>query len=183
MRNLLLFTMLLAAAVAFGWGGVPSAAWAQEQLDMGDVDISFDVEGPEFDPEAQRAAAEAAGAAAGIILVVFLVAFVIWLALSVVALIGGWKVFVKAGQPGWAVIIPIYNAIVLLQICGRPVWWIVLLLIPFVQVVVGVIVAIDLAKSFGKDALFGIGLFLLGFIFFPILGFGSAQYRGPVAAP
>ncbi len=111
-----------------------------------------------------------------------LVAFVIWLALTVVVLIGGWKVFVKAGQPGWAVIIPIYNAIVLLQICGRPIWWIILLLIPCVQVVPGVIVTIDLAKSFGKDALFGIGLFLLGFIFVPILGFGSAQYRGPAAA-
>lgn len=180
MRNLFLFTLLLAAAVAFAWGGVPSAAWAQEQPDMGDVDISFDVEGPEFDPEAQRAAAEAAGAAAGAIVMVFLL---IWLAVAALVLIGGWKVFTKAGQPGWAVIIPIYNGIVLLQICGRPIWWILLLLIPFVQIVVSAIVCIDLAKSFGKDALFGIGLWLLGFIFVPILGFGSAQYRGPAVAP
>ena len=93
-----------------------------------------------------------------------------------------WKVFVKAGKPGWAAIIPIYNVIVLLEICGRPIWWVILLLIPCVNIVVAVFVMIDLAKSFGKDALFGIGLWLLGFIFFPILGFGSSQYRGPAAA-
>ena len=94
---------------------------------------------------------------------------------------GVWKVFEKAGQPGWASIIPIYNVIVLLQIVGRPIWWILLCLIPIVNIVVIFIVYIDLAKSFGKDVGFGIGLALLGAIFYPILGFGDAEYQGPAA--
>ena len=90
-----------------------------------------------------------------------------------------WKVFTKAGQPGWASIIPIYNIIVMLQIVGRPWWWILLLLIPIVNLVIFIIISIDMAKSFGKGAGFGIGLFLLGIIFYPILGFGNATYQGP----
>lgn len=93
-----------------------------------------------------------------------------------------WKVFVKAGKPGWASIIPIYNTIVVLQIAGRPVWWIVLLLIPVVNLVIAIIVMIDLAKSFGKGTGFGIGLALLGIIFLPILGFGDARYQAPAIA-
>ncbi|HRG16690.1 MAG TPA: DUF5684 domain-containing protein, partial [Pseudomonadota bacterium] len=77
---------------------------------------------------------------------------------------------------------PIYNIIVLLQIVGRPVWWIVLMIIPIVSIVVAIIVSIDMAKSFGKGTGFGIGLALLGFIFYPILGFGDAKYQGPAAA-
>ena len=107
---------------------------------------------------------------------------IVWLAFIVVLIAALWKVFAKAGQPGWAAIIPIYNTIVLLQIAGRPIWWIVLLIIPLVNIIVSVIVMIDVAKSFGKGAGFGIGLWLLGFIFFPILGFGSAEYQGPAAA-
>lgn len=93
-----------------------------------------------------------------------------------------WKVFTKAGKPGWAAIVPIYNVIVLLEIVGRPLWWIVLYLIPFVNFVVSIIVSIDVAKAFGKDPAFGIGLAFLPPIFYPILGFGSARYVGPVAA-
>jgi hypothetical protein len=104
----------------------------------------------------------------------------IGLAIALLVIIGMWKIFTKAGQPGWAAIIPIYNWIVLLQIVGRPLWWILVLLVCFP---VGyIIVCIDLAKSFGKDVGYGIGLFLLGIIFFPMLGFGSAQYVGPSAA-
>ena len=109
---------------------------------------------------------------AGIFLVVQL-AIIIFLIASI------WKVFTKAGQPGWASIIPIYNIIVMLQIVGRPWWWILLLLIPIVNLVIFIIISIDMAKSFGKGAGFGIGLFLLGIIFYPILGFGSATYQGP----
>jgi hypothetical protein len=101
------------------------------------------------------------------------------LAVAVLMVASIWKVFAKAGQPGWAAIVPIYNAVVLLQIVGRPLWWIVLMLIPFVGVVMAFIVNIDLAKSFGKGAGFGVGLVLLSFVFFPILGFGSARYQGP----
>lgn len=89
-----------------------------------------------------------------------------------------WKVFAKAGKPGIACIIPIWNAIVFLQIAGRPVWWILLFIVPLVNIIIGVIVAIDIAKSFGKSTGFGVGLAFLGFIFYPILAFGDAQYQG-----
>jgi hypothetical protein len=92
-----------------------------------------------------------------------------------------WKIFTKAGQPGWAAIIPIYNLYIWCKIVGRPWWWILLMLIPFVNFVITIILCIDLAKSFGKGVGFGLGLVFLGIIFFPILGFGSAQYQGPSA--
>jgi hypothetical protein len=104
--------------------------------------------------------------------------WIIYIAVIVLVIAGLWKTFVKAGEPGWAAIIPIYNYIVALKIIGRPIWWIILFFIPFVNFVVGIIVAIDLAKAFGKGTGFGIGLFFLSFIFIPILGFGDAQYQG-----
>jgi hypothetical protein len=103
------------------------------------------------------------------------------LALAVVAFViaGIWKVFTKAGQPGWASIIPIYNCIVMLEIAGKPLWWVILLFIPFVNLVIFILIAIALAKSFGKGAGFGIGIALLGVVFIPMLGFGDAKYIGP----
>jgi hypothetical protein len=117
--------------------------------------------------------AEAVGGAIGMVCNCFA------LILVVIVVISMWKLFVKAGKPGWAAIIPIYNTVVLLEIVGRPIWWIILLLIPCVSIVVSIIVCIDLAKSFGKGTGFGVGLALLGFIFFPILGFGDSRYLGP----
>jgi hypothetical protein len=105
----------------------------------------------------------------------------IGLGISVLILAGLWKVFTKAGQAGWKSLIPIYNTVVLLQIVGRPVWWLVLLLIPLVNVVAGVLVCLDLAKSFGRSALYGIGMLLLAPFFIVHLGFSSAQYQGPAA--
>ena len=93
-----------------------------------------------------------------------------------------WKIFTKAGQPGWASIIPIYNVIVLLKIAGKPLWYIILLIIPLVNIVVGILVLIELAKNFGKGVGFAIGLILLPIIFYPILAFGDAKYA-PSAAP
>jgi len=90
-------------------------------------------------------------------------------------------VYEKAGKPVWASIIPIYNALVLLQIVGRPWWWILLCLIPVVNIVVGIIIVVDLARCFGKGIGFAIGLILLGFIFVPILAWSDAQYLGPAA--
>jgi hypothetical protein len=104
------------------------------------------------------------------------------LVVGLVGLIAMWKVFTKAGKPGWAVLIPIYNLYVLLEIVGRPVWWLIMLLIPFINVIFMFILAFDLAKSFGKGAGFALGLIFLNLIFFLILGFGSAQYVGPAAA-
>ena len=101
---------------------------------------------------------------------------------AIVIIAAMWKVFEKAGEPGWAAIIPIYNLIVLLKIAGRPAWWIILFIIPFVNLVVSILVSIDIAKRFGKGTGFGIGLALLGFIFYPILGFGDARYNPNAAA-
>jgi len=107
--------------------------------------------------------------------------WICWLAFMILMIAAWWKIFTKAGQPGWASIIPIYNLYVWCKIVGRPWWWILLMLIPFVNFIILIILIIDLAKSFGKGVGFGIGLILLGVIFFPILGFGSAQYQGPAA--
>jgi hypothetical protein len=115
---------------------------------------------------------EGGGAIIGIVILLIQLAIVV----GVVA--GVWKCFTKAGKPGWAAIVPFYNVVVMLEIAGRPIWWIVLFFIPIVSLVVMIIVMLDFAKAFGKGAGFGIGLALLGFIFFPILGFSDAQYVG-----
>ena len=121
-----------------------------------------------------------------------------YLAIYVVQVIGMWRVFEKAGKPGWAAIIPVYNFYVLCKIAGRPGWWWVLLLIPIVNIVIGFIVAVDAAKAFGKSAGYGIGLgvswlagifsfvatafavvlSILGAIFWLMLGFGDDAYIG-----
>jgi hypothetical protein len=107
---------------------------------------------------------------------------IIYLGIIGLTIAGAWKTFEKAGKPGWASIVPIYNIIVMLEIIGRPLWWIVLLFIPFVGIVAAVIIMIDFAKAFGKGAGFGVGLAFLPFVFYPMLGFGDAQYAGPVVA-
>ena len=104
------------------------------------------------------------------------------LAITVILIVSIWKAFTKAGQPGWAAIIPIYNAVVLFRIAGKPAWWVFLLLVPLINVVILFMVYISLAKNFGKGAGFGVGLVLLTFIFFPILAFGSARYQGSSSA-
>lgn len=105
----------------------------------------------------------------------------------VLMIIGQWKVFQKAGKPGWAAIVPIYNIIVMLQVVGRPVWWVFLYflgLIPFVgwigALIVSIIVLNDLAKVFGKDVGYTLLLIFLPFVGYMMLGFGDAKYRGPL---
>ena len=84
--------------------------------------------------------------------------------------------------PGWAAIIPIYNIYIILKIVGRPGWWLILFFIPIVDIVILLLVSIDLAKSFGKSAAWGIILlFFLNVIGYLILGWGSDQYQGPAA--
>lgn len=119
------------------------------------------------------------GAGAGIAFGVF---GLIYLAVVVLLIASMWVIFTKAGKPGWAAIIPIYNLVVLLEIVGRPIWWIVLMLIPVVGLIVSILVVIDLAKSFGKSVGFGIGFLFLPFVFAPMLAFGDARYGGPAAA-
>jgi hypothetical protein len=104
----------------------------------------------------------------------------VYLVILVLVLAGCWKTFVKAGQPGWGILIPIYNVYLMIKIAGRPDWWLILMFIPLVNIIVGIIVTADIARNFGKGIGFVLGLLFLGFIFYPILGFGSAEYR-PVA--
>lgn len=104
---------------------------------------------------------------------------VVYVAIIVLAIASMWKVFAKAGKPGWAAIVPIYNIVVWCEIVGRPTWWVILALIPGVNIVIAVILAVDLAKSFGKGTGFAVGLIFLGLIFWAILGFGPATYQGP----
>jgi hypothetical protein len=110
------------------------------------------------------------------------IGFLLYLGIVVLVIAGVWKVFTKAGQPGWAAIIPIYNLYILTKIAGKPGWWLLLFFIPLVNFVIAILLAIDVAKAFGKGTGFGIGLALLGIIFYPILGFGDAQYQA-VPAP
>jgi uncharacterized membrane protein YoaK (UPF0700 family) len=110
-----------------------------------------------------------------------LVIVIVYLAILVLVVAGFWKVFTKAGQPGWAAIVPIYNIYILTKIAGRPWWWLLLFFVPLISIVFAVIVSIDVAKSFGKGVGFGLGLAFLAPIFYCILGFGSAQYQGPAA--
>ncbi|MCF6242354.1 MAG: DUF5684 domain-containing protein [Bacteroidales bacterium] len=110
------------------------------------------------------------------------IVMVIYVAVLVLIIASGWKIFEKAGQPGWAVLIPIYNAIIMLKIVGKPWWWLFLMMIPYVGMVWGIWTINLLSKSFGKSEGFTVGLVLLGIVFFPMLAFGDAQYQGPAAA-
>jgi Family of unknown function (DUF5684) len=103
----------------------------------------------------------------------------VYLAVFILYIVAGWRIFAKAGEPGWGVFVPIYNLYLICKISGRPEWWLILFFIPLVNVAIGLIIAMDVARAFSKGPGFGIGLWLLGFIFVPILGFGSAQYTPP----
>ena len=111
-----------------------------------------------------------------------LVGLIVYLALAVLVIAALWKVFAKAGQPGWAALIPIYNTYVMLVVAGKPGWWLILLFIPIVNIVISIMAIAGLAKNFGKGVGFILGLIFLPIIFFPILGFGSAKYS-PVVTP
>ena len=89
-----------------------------------------------------------------------------------------WKIFTKAGKPGWAAIVPFYNIYTEFEIAGMNGWMFLLLLIPFVNFIVMIMLYLKLAKAFGKGTGFGIGLIFLNFIFTLILAFGSAEYVG-----
>ncbi len=117
------------------------------------------------------------GAAAGVSMVSLIIVIAIW----VFYIITMWRIYEKAGQPGWATIIPFYNTWVLLKMVGRPGWWLILSLIPLVNIVIGIILLNDLSKSFGHGTGFTVGLLFLSIIFFPILAFGDSRYLGPAA--
>ena len=105
-------------------------------------------------------------------------AMVVYFGVIIVTIMGMWRVFEKAGHPGWACIIPFYNIYILLKIAEKPGWWLLLYFIPLVNIVIAVMVMISVAKNFNKDVGYAIGLMLLPFIFYPILGLGDAEYMG-----
>lgn len=102
---------------------------------------------------------------------------IISLVASVLAIVAMWKIFTKADKPGWASIVPVYNIIVLFQICGMNPLLILLLFIPIANVVVYIMALIKLAGKFGKGGGFAAGLIFFNFIFMLILAFGDAEYQ------
>ena len=99
------------------------------------------------------------------------------LLITVIIIAGLWKTFDKANVPGWWAIIPILNIYGILKVAGRPAWWLILFLIPCIEIIIALVVFIDVAQRFGKGMGFALGLWILPFVFFVILGFGSATYR------
>lgn len=100
-------------------------------------------------------------------------------ALIVFSIYCWYRVFEKAGKPGWAAIVPIYNVIVFLEVIGKPWWWLLLFFIPVVNLIFGIWAYHLLSKSFGKGVGFTIGLILVNVIFIAILAFGDDTYLGP----
>jgi len=105
----------------------------------------------------------------------FLLTYLLVILLIIVA---RWKMFEKAGEEGWSCLIPIYGTLVMLRIIGKPGWWLLMMLIPIVNIIYAIWAVNLLSKSFGKDEGFTVGMIFLPFVFYPILGFGGAQYIG-----
>ena len=121
----------------------------------------------------------AAGLAGLAVFGVLIIPFFIFLLIGIISF---WRIFTKAGKPGWAALIPIYNLVVWMEIIGKPVWWVLLFFIPCVNFIFIIWSVNLLSKSFGQSEGFTIGLLLLGIIFYPILAFGNYQYLGPAGA-
>lgn len=104
--------------------------------------------------------------------------FVVMFAIIICTVVGMWKAFEKAGEPGIACIVPIWNILVICKIAGKPAWWVLLFFIPCVSFVVAILINLAVAKNYGKSELFGIGMAFIPMVFWPILGFGDARYVG-----
>jgi len=102
---------------------------------------------------------------------------VVWFGMLVLVMAGMWKLFEKAGKPGWAALVPIYNIVVMLEIARMPLWWLAVFFVPFANLAAVVMLSLNLAKAFGKDTAYAIGILLLSPIFLPLLGFGDARYQ------
>jgi hypothetical protein len=112
------------------------------------------------------------GAGLGVLLFIYLALFVIYL-------VAMWKLFTKMGQPGWIGIIPLLNAYGIYKLAGRDWWWVILLLIPCINIVAAWFLAADTAKLFGKELGWAILLFIFPGLGHLILAFGGSQYVGP----
>jgi hypothetical protein len=105
---------------------------------------------------------------------------IVYLAVFALIIVSMWKLFVKAGKPGWASIVPIYNSYQVTQIAGRPWWWLLLMLIPFAGIVFAVIIVVDFVKSYGKSTGFALLALFLPFVAYPIMALDkNVVYRGP----
>lgn len=137
---------------------------------------------PSYSTSDSLFADNAVASGAGIALLMIGIVFVlIVMALSIVSIVSMWKLFTKAGKPGWASIVPIYKYIVELEIIGQPLWWIVMFFIPVANIVIAIMMTLDLVKSFGKDTTFGVLTIFFPIIMLPILAFSKdTKYVGPV---
>ncbi len=123
---------------------------------------------------------ESNSTASGVGVIIFVV---LYLGIIGLALASWWKVYEKAGKPGWAALVPIYGTIVLIQIIGKPGWWVLMFFIPIVNIVFLIWAINLLSKSFGKEEGYTLGLIFLGIVFLPMLAFGDATYTGPAGDP
>lgn len=132
-----------------------------------------------YEFEASNAGLFDTNPAAAWAIIIFAILFILLMIISL------WKIFTKAGKPGWAAIVPIYNIIVMVQIGKKPGWWAAIILLagiipiagPIVALVFNIMLTVAIAKNFGKSGGFAAGMILLGFIFYPILAFGDAKYQ------
>jgi hypothetical protein len=99
----------------------------------------------------------------------------LFIGLAVFVIASIWKVYDKAGEPGWSVLIPIYGQIVMARIGGKSAWWVLALFLPGIGIIAAVVLAVGVAERFEKTALFGLGLAFLPFLFYPMLAYGDAE--------
>lgn len=107
--------------------------------------------------------------------------FLIWLAAVIIVIAGVWKTFTKANQPGWAALIPIYNFYIMLRIGDNEWWWLLVLLVPILNLYAMYKIFAGVAGAFGRGIGFALGLWFLGIVFWPLLGFGDYSYQGAPA--
>ncbi len=110
-------------------------------------------------------------------LIAIILGILLYLSIITFIIISMWKVFVKAGQPGWACIVPFYNIIIMLKIANKPWWWIFMFIIPIVNLVFVIMLLHRISLSFGKGGGFTVGLLFLGIIFWAILAFDKSEYK------
>lgn len=117
-------------------------------------------------------------ATSGALGVFFIIYFIVVFGIALLAIIGLWKTFLKAGRPGWGAIVPIYNSYLLIVTAGKPGWWLLLLFVPFVNIIIFILISLALAEAFGKSVVFAIfGLMIFTPIGYLMLGFGEAKYK------
>jgi hypothetical protein len=104
-----------------------------------------------------------------------------YLVMTVATFAGLWKIFEKANKPGWASLIPVYNLVVWFEIIGKPLWQIILIVVPFANIYVAITMITGLCKSFGKPGMANyMAAIFLGFVYYPFLGFSDeVKYVGP----